>query len=61
MKILFSMETLITNVFRVMPILFTEQGGNSPTLTTGCGGGHMPYILVEGKEDERDLERYSGL
>lgn len=22
--------------------------GNSPTLTTGCGGGHIPYILIEG-------------
>lgn len=51
----------MVSVFRVMLILFMEQGGNSPTLTTGCGGGHTPYILVEGKEDERDLERYSGL
>ena len=35
--------------------------GNSPTLTANAGGGHMPYILIERKEDERDLERHSGL
>ena len=50
----------MVSVFRVMLILFTEQG-NSPTLTANAGGGHMPYILIEGKEDERDLERHSGL
>jgi hypothetical protein len=51
----------MVSVSRVMLILFTEQGGNSPTLTANAGGGHMPYILIEGKEDERDLERHSGL
>ena len=51
----------MVSVSRVMLILFTEQGGNSPTLTANAGVGHMPYILIEGKEDERDLERHSGL
>ena len=50
----------MVSVSRVMLILFTEQGGgNSPTLTTGCGGGHTPYILVndEYKKEEDGNER----
>ena len=36
--------------------------GCSPTITTSASHGNgMPYILIEEKEDERDLERYSGL
>lgn len=34
--------------------------GLSPTISAGHGNG-MPYILIERKEDERDLERHSGL
>lgn len=36
--------------------------GLSPTITTSASHGNgMPYILIERKEDERDLERHSGL
>ena len=38
-----------------------EKNGICATITGNSGGGHMPYILIEGKENERDLERYSRL
>lgn len=54
------MDNTIDHTFESANRVYSKYGC-CPTIPTGCGGGHTPYILVEGKEDERDLERYSGL